>query len=66
MSAYAAAMRRHAEWLADEQLRRGRGRLDVLAPERRLVVEESVRVVVCGERLQSRLRAHFRMKGPVL
>jgi hypothetical protein len=46
VSAYADAMRRHAEQLADEQLHRVRHRLDALAPERRLAVEESVRAVV--------------------
>lgn len=46
MSAYADAMRRHAEQLADEQLHRVRHRLGALAPERRLAVDASVRAVV--------------------
>jgi hypothetical protein len=39
-------MHRHADELVDEQLHRVRHRLDALAPERRLAVEESVRAVV--------------------
>jgi hypothetical protein len=46
VSAYAEAMRRHADELVDEQLHRVRHRLDALEPERRLAVEESVRTVV--------------------
>jgi molybdenum cofactor biosynthesis enzyme MoaA len=48
VSAYAEGMRRHADELVDEQLHRVRHRLDTLAPERRLAVEESVRAVVDG------------------
>jgi hypothetical protein len=46
VSAYADAMRRHADELVDEKLHRVRHRLDALEPERHLAVEESVRAVV--------------------
>jgi hypothetical protein len=46
MSAYAQAMRRHADELVDEQLHCVRHRLEALTPERRRAVEESVRAVV--------------------
>ncbi|MDX6437913.1 MAG: hypothetical protein QOF45_496 [Gaiellaceae bacterium] len=46
MSAYAEAMRRHADELVDEQLHRVRHRLDALEPERRRAVEANVRAVV--------------------